>query len=121
MRYQVLRLVQITNTKQTDPDLRKVRVLHVEEVNGETLRHDFDRFADTVLPFTRKQYQLTRDEREARKAGRVQLKLIQGGKRDGAIVLGYQQLHWDRLADFRALVKLRGYIDEGLIYRKNKT
>ena len=42
----------------------------------------------------------------------MQLKLIQGGKRDGAIVLGYQQLHWDRLADFRALVKLRGYIDE---------
>ena len=24
------------NTKQTDPELRKVRVLHVEEVNGET-------------------------------------------------------------------------------------
>ena len=57
----------------------------------------------------------------AKDASRVQLKLIQGGKRDGAIVLGYQQLHWNRLADFRALVKLRGYIDEGLIYRKNKT
>ena len=98
-----------------------LRLVHVEKVNGEPLRHDFDRFAGTVLPFTRKQYQITRDEREARKAGRMQLELIQGGKRDGAIMLGYQRLHGGPLADFRALVKLRGYIDEGLIYRKNKT
>ena len=42
----VLRLIQTTNTKQSDPAKRTVRVLHAEESGGELLRYDFDTFAD---------------------------------------------------------------------------
>ena len=51
----VLRLVSTCNTKQPDPELRKVRVLWVEEADGEPLLHDFERLAEAVLPFTRKE------------------------------------------------------------------
>ena len=51
----VLRLVATCNTKQPDPELRKVRVLWVEEAGGEPLLHDFERLAEAVLPFTRKE------------------------------------------------------------------
>ena len=49
----VLRLVSTCNTKQPDPELRKVRVLWVEEADGEPLLHVFERLAEAVLPFTR--------------------------------------------------------------------
>ena len=51
----VLRLVTTCNTNQPDPELRKVRVLWVEEADGEPLLHDFERLAEAVLPFTRKE------------------------------------------------------------------
>ena len=51
----VLRLVSTCNTKQPDLELRKVRVLWVEEADGEPLLHDFERLAEAVLPFTRKE------------------------------------------------------------------
>ena len=44
----VLRLVATCNTKQPDPELRKVRVLWVEEADGEPLLHDFERFCQVV-------------------------------------------------------------------------
>ena len=45
----VLRLVSTCNTNQPDPELRKVRVLWVEEADGEPLLHDFERLAEAVL------------------------------------------------------------------------
>ena len=51
----MLRLVSTCNTKQPDPELRKVRVLWVEEADGAPLLHDFERLAEAVLPFTRKE------------------------------------------------------------------
>ena len=51
----MLRLVATCNTKQPDPELRKVRVLWVEESDGEPLLHDFERLAEAVLPFTREE------------------------------------------------------------------
>ena len=106
----VLRLVQTTNTKQRDPELRKVRVLWVEEVNGRPLRHPFEDFADEVLPFTRRELEGRRVERK--------LRLIQGGKKDkskekAAYRFNYRSLHWDRLTDMLLLIDLRGVIPEG--------
>ena len=51
----VLRLVQTINTKQLDPELRTVRVLWIEEEDGSPQLHDFERLAEAVLPFTRKE------------------------------------------------------------------
>ena len=72
----VLRLVSTCNTKQPDPELRKVRVLWVEEADGAPLLHDFERLAEAVLPFTRKEA----DAIEADKpAGRV-IQFKRGGE-----------------------------------------
>ena len=54
----MLRLVSTCNTKQPDPELRRVRVLWVEEADGEPLLHEFERLAEAVLPFTRKEVAL---------------------------------------------------------------
>ena len=104
----VLRLVQTINTKQQDPELRKVRVLWVEEQDGEPLRHDFDDFADEVLPFTRRELEEIRESRP-------KLKLIEGGKKSkeaSSYRFSYPTLHWDRLLDMEALIKLRHRINE---------
>ena len=83
----VLRLVCTVNTKQRDPELRKVRVLWIEEVDGEPLLHDFEQLADSVLPFTRKE--------EIEEPGRI-LQFKKGGEGDQqARRFNYQSLHWD--------------------------
>ena len=107
----VLRLVTTCNTKQPDPELRKVRVLWVEEADGAPLLHDFDRLADAVLPFRRK-------EAEAIEADKPPARVIQF-KRGGESVLAarrfsFETLHWDRVTDVRTLRRLRGGVAEGL-------
>ena len=106
----VLRLVSTCNTKQPDPDLRKVRVLWVEEADGAPLLHDFERLAEAVLPFTRK-------EAEAIEADKPPVRVIQF-KRGGESALelrrfSFETLHWDRVTDMRKLRQLRGAIAEG--------
>ena len=106
----VLRLVTTCNTKQPDPELRKVRVLWVEEADGAPLLHDFERLAEAVLPFTRK-------EAEAIEADKPGGRVIQF-KRGGESVLAarrfsFETLHWDRVTDIRKLRQLRDSIAEG--------
>ena len=106
----VLRLVSTCNTKQPDPELRKVRVLWVEEADGEPLLHDFERLAEAVLPFTRK-------EAAAAEADKPPARVIQF-KRGGESALelrrfSFETLHWDRVTDMRKLRQLRGPIAEG--------
>ena len=106
----VLRLVSTCNTKQPDPELRKVRVLWVEEADGAPLLHDFERLAEAVLPFTRK-------EAVAIEADKPPVRVIQF-KRGGESALAarrftYETLHWDRVTDMRKLRQLRGPIAEG--------
>ena len=106
----VLRLVTTCNTRQPDPELRKVRVLWVEEADGAPLLHDFESLAAAVLPFTRK-------EAETIEADRPPARVIQF-KRGGESVLAarrfsFETLHWDRVTDIRKLRELRGPIAEG--------
>ena len=107
----VLRLVSTCNTKQPDPELRKVRVLWVEEADGAPLLHDFERLAEAVLPFTRK-------EAAAIEADKPPVRVIQF-KRGGEAAeqqtrrFSFETLHWDRVTDMRKLRELRVKIAEG--------
>ena len=109
----VLRLVSTCNTKQHDPVLRKVRVLWVEEEDGDPLLHDFEQLADAVLPFTRKEEEIPD---AGRPPGRIlQFKQFKKGveAEKQAHRFSYQSLHWTRVADMRTLQTLRGPIAEG--------
>ena len=107
---QVLRLVQTVNTKSGE----HVRVLHVEEIDGEPLRYDFERLADAVLPWTRQELEALRTRRALKKAGQRQLRLLRGG-REGPARLSARGLAWARLQDLRTLQRLRGdRVEEGL-------
>ena len=106
----VLRLVSTCNTKQPDPELRKVRVLWVEEADGEPLLHDFERLAEAVLPFTRKEAAAIEADKPA---GRI-IQFKRGG--ESALELrrfSFETLHWDRVTDMRKLRQLRVKIAEG--------
>ena len=106
----VLRLVATCNTKQPDPELRKVRVLWVEEADGAPLLHDFERLAEAVLPFTRKEAAAIEADKPS---GRV-IQFKQGGEAEQqALRFSYETLHWDRVTDIRKLRELRGPIAEG--------
>ena len=107
---QVLRLVQTTNTKSGE----RVRVLHVEEMDGEPLRHDFERLAEAVLPWTRRELEALRTRRALKKAGQQDLRLLRGG-REGPTRFSARSLAWARLLDLRTLQRLRGgMVEEGL-------
>ena len=106
----VLRLVATCNTKQPDPELRKVRVLWVEEADGEPLLHDFERLAEAVLPFTRKEAEAIEADKPA---GRV-IQFNGGGQAEQqARRFSFETLHWDRVTDIRKLRQLRDSIAEG--------
>ena len=106
----VLRLVATCNTKQPDPELRKVRVLWVEEADGAPLLHDFERLAEAVLPFTRKEAAAIEADKPS---GRV-IQFKQGGEAEQQVLrFSYETLHWDRVTDMRKLRELRGPIAEG--------
>ena len=111
----VLRLVCTVNTKQTDPELRKVRVLWIEEEDGKPLLHDFERLADAVLPFTRGEVVVEGLE-EAKIVRRPPGRILEFKKADAgeqqARRFSYQSLHWDRVTDMRKLSTLRDLITE---------
>lgn len=107
---QVLRLVQTVNTKSGE----RVRVLHVEEMDGEPLRYDFERLAEAVLPWTRQELEALRTRRALKKAGQQELRLLRGG-REGPARFSARGLAWARLQDLRTLQRLRGgVVKEGL-------
>ena len=89
--------------------MRKVRVLWVEEADGAPLLHDFERLADAVLPFTRKEEAADADK----PSGRV-IQFKRGGESAlAARRFSCETLHWDRVTDMRKLRELRGLIAEG--------
>ena len=107
---QVLRLVQTVNTKSGE----HVRVLHVEEMDGEPLRYDFERLAEAVLPWTRQELEALRTRRALKEAGQREFRLLPGG-REGPARFSARGLAWDRLQDLRTLQRLRGgMVREGL-------
>ena len=106
----VLRLVSTCNTKQPDPELRKVRVLSVEEEDGQPILHDFERLSDAVLPYTRKELQTIVRDRAARRMPQFKK---EGGIEQQAYRFSYQSLAWDRVGDMRKLQDLRGPIGQG--------
>ena len=88
----VLRLVQTVHAKTGDV----VRVLHVEEAEGEPKRYGFDRLAGAVLPVERPQSQ--------KDVSRRPFKVVEGG-------LGRERsLAWARLTDLRLLQDIRGRV-----------
>ena len=100
---QVLRLVQTVNSTSG----QRVRVLCVEESGRGTLRWDFDRLADEVLPWTREEMEALRTARATDKEVRRELRLIKGG-REGPAQFSARSLAWARLLDLRTLRDLRG-------------
>lgn len=130
----VLRLVNTVHSGSGE----MVRVLHrgITATDGAVrlpsglVGHDFDIFADAVLPLNRSQLELERHEREserdegraakaARELARAKLTLVRGesketvGEHPNLRKLSAGQLAWDRLADMRKLAELRG-LDDGL-------
>ena len=116
----ILRLVQTVNTKQENPDLKRVRVVDIEEeVDGEPRRYDFEVIADAVLPFTREELVAKREDRAAKwehEKGRRRLSLASYNPTPYLYRgLKPQQLHWDRFMDMKRLIEIRGgFIAEGL-------
>ena len=87
-----MRLVQTVHAKTGDV----VRVLHVEEAEGEPKRYGFDRLAGAVLPVERPQSQ--------KDVSRRPFKVVEGG-------LGRERsLAWARLTDLRLLQDIRGRV-----------
>ena len=88
----VLRLVQTVHAKTGGV----VRVLHVEEAEGEPKRYGFDRLAGAVLPVERPQSQ--------KDVSRRPFKVVEVG-------LGRERsLAWARLTDLRLLQDIRGRV-----------
>ena len=106
----VLRLVRTTNTKQDDPDLRVVRVLHVEEQDGQPVRYAFDDFANEILPFSREEIA---DLRSIRAAAKETIAAVKDPKRQALWKFSEKTLHWSRFEDLDRLITLRGGIAEG--------
>ena len=95
----VLRLVTTVNTKQTDQDLRKVRVIHVEEHKGEPVRYAFDDFANEIneiLPFSREEIA---DLRTSRAAAKEKIAAFKDPKRQALWKFSEKTLHWSRFED----------------------
>ena len=112
----ILRLVHTVNTKQEDPKLRKVRVIDIEQAEGEPIRYDFEDLAAAVLPFTREELADLRMERATKREQQRSLRLASNNHAPHIYRgLNFRQLHWNRVMDFKRLIEIRGgYIAEGL-------
>lgn len=103
----VLRLVDTINTRSGE----RVRVLWVNESQGEIRHYGFDHLAEWILPIARDEI---RQERDAREARRESLQLLQGGKTGNLRTFSGRQLAWDRLEDLRTLANLRAWTETGI-------
>ena len=100
----VLRLVQTVNTKSQ-------QVCRVVWVNGDdknTVRYDFEYFAESVLPLGRDRFRelLAEKTKNAQEAVKKARSAFSSG-------LTIETLNWGRVEDLRALLRLRGGIAEG--------
>src|SRR5512147_2459380 len=103
----ILRLVDTINTRSGE----KVRVLWVNESQGEIRHYGFDHLAEWVLPVDR---DVIREERDTREERRVALQLFKGGRTSHLRPSSNRQLAWDRLEDLRTLAKLRAWTEIGI-------
>lgn len=112
----VLRLMGTTNTKSGEI----VRVLDVEQENGQPKLYGFDWLAREILEVDRSAIEAGRNrakaEREAKDARR-RFEVVEGGRKGNAIglrKLSPMRLNWDRLEDLRKLAALRGWTENGV-------
>jgi len=103
----LLRLVDTINTRSGE----RVRVLWVNESQGEIRQYGFEYLTECILPVDR---DIIRKEREAREKRRESLQLLQGGKTGNLRAFSGRQLAWDRLEDLRTLAKLRAWTEIGI-------
>jgi len=103
----LLRLVDTINTRSGE----RVRVLWVNESQGDIRQYGFEYLTECILPVDR---DIIRKEREAREKRRESLQLLQGGKTGNLRAFSGRQLAWDRLEDLRTLAKLRDWIKTGI-------
>jgi hypothetical protein len=103
----LLRLVDTINTRSGE----RVRVLWVNEREGEVSHYGFDYLAERILPVDR---DTLRKQRDVREEHRQEFQLLQGGKTGHLRIFSGRQLAWDRLEDLRTLAKLRGWTRSGI-------
>ena len=103
----LLRLVDTVNTRSGE----RVRVLWVNEREGEVKHYNFEYLAETILPLSR---ETVREERQAKEDRRARLVVIPGGKTGNLRAFSGRQLAWDRLEDLRTLARLRGWMERGI-------
>jgi hypothetical protein len=103
----LLRLVDTINTRSGE----RVRVLWVNDREGEVSHYGFDYLAERILPVNR---DTLRKQCEARDERRQDLQLLKGGKTGNLRIFSGRQLSWDRLEDLRTLAKLRGWTRSGI-------
>src|SRR5512135_1108377 len=103
----LLRLVDTVNTRSGE----RVRVLWVNESQGEIIHYGFDYFSEWLLPVDRG---VIRDKREAREERRQALQLLEGGRTGNLRPFSGRQVAWDRLEDLRTLANLRGWMTTGI-------
>jgi hypothetical protein len=103
----LLRLVDTVNTRSGE----RVRVLWVNDSQGEIRHYGFDYLAEWLLPVDR---DTIRAEREAGDKRRASLRLLPGGRTGNLRTFSNRQLSWDRLEDLRTLAKLRAWTETGI-------
>jgi hypothetical protein len=103
----LLRLVDTVNTRSGE----RVRVLWVNESQGEIIHYGFDYFSGWLLPVDR---DVIRKGREAREERRQTLQLLEGGRTGNLRPFSGRQVAWDRLEDLRTLANLRGWTTSGI-------
>ena len=103
----LLRLVDTVNTRSGE----RVRVLWVNDREGEVKHYNFEFLAETILPLSR---ETVREERKAKEERRARLIVIPGGKTGNLRSFSGRQLAWDRLEDLRTLARLRGWMERGI-------
>ena len=109
----ILRVVGTTNTRSGGV----ARILHQAERDGAPLTHDFDLFADEVLPFTLEQVRSFRDAAKARqaevrvlsqeRARRQARQEAEQARRGNQRAFCPEDWHWGVLEDLRRLAELR--------------
>ena len=115
----ILRVVGTTNTRGGGI----TRILHQAERDGAPLTHDFELFADEVLPFTLEQIRGFRDAAKERQAGirvlsqerarRLARREAEQVRRGNQRAFVPEDWHWGVLEDLRRLAELRS--PDGLV------
>ncbi len=104
----VLRLVGSTSSRSGET----VRI-----VGGTGHLFDFDSLADELLPMSRAEYRAAKQQQWAaereRKAARVQLAVVPGGRAKAATGVSLRQQSLLRVRDIEKLIRIRGGVPEG--------